>query len=391
MPALAAGLLWAGLVAWLILRAARQFSVHRAASLVSLADGAPTPRLDLAVVVPARNEIANIGDCLACLAAQRGLDGNCPILVVDDGSRDGTAQAVADAAQRDPRIGLLDPGRLPAGWMGKPHACWQGALATKSEWLCFIDADVRTAPELVAAAVAAAEHHGIDMLSLHPFQVLGSFWERLIVPAGLVLVACTQDLRLIDDPDSGEVSANGQFILIRRDAYFAVGGHQAVRGEICEDKALATGVKRSGRRYRMLAAEELARTRMYTDFRSLWEGFGKNATEILGDSPTTVAAAAAALVAGWSALLLPVLTGSIAWHAPSAAAWIGFTLALLGSLAIAGIEVGAARHFRIPWAYGLIFPLAYTAVAALAWHSAWLRRGGRVTWKGRTYRLDRRT
>src|SRR5205085_6523214 len=129
---------------------------------------APTapPAPDVAVIVPARNEIDNIGACLAGLSAQRGLTPRSAIIVVDDASQDGTAQAVARAARRDPRIELIGSGGLPAGWMGKPHACWRGAARASAEWLCFIDADVRARPELIAAALDAARREGIDMLSL---------------------------------------------------------------------------------------------------------------------------------------------------------------------------------------------------------------------------------
>src|SRR5439155_8365218 len=216
------------------------------------------------------------------------------------------------------------------------------------------------------------------------------FWERLIIPAGLVLIGGAQDLRPVDDPASPEVTANGQFLLILRAVYFAVGGHAAVRGEICEDKALAARVKQAGWRFRMLGAEHLARTRMYTSFTALWEGLGKNATEILGDGPNTVAAATAGMAIGWAAILLPALAVISAAHEPSTAAAIGAGFAVLGSAAVIGIQIGTARHFRIPLVFGLLFPFAYTAIAALAWHSFTLRRAGRVTWKGRTYALPRK-
>jgi len=230
VAALLAGAVWAGLIGWLILRLLRQFRIHRAASLGDPTD-VPSSLPSVAIIVPARDEIANIATCLAGLTAQRGLTGGLSIAVVDDGSQDGTGQAVARVGRDDPRIELIDPGDLPAGWMGKPHACWQGALRSKAEWLCFIDADVRATPDLVGAALAAALRQRIDMLSLNPLQELGSFWERLIIPAGLVLIGCAQDLRPVDDPASPEVTANGQFLLIRRAAYFAIGGHAAVRGE----------------------------------------------------------------------------------------------------------------------------------------------------------------
>jgi chlorobactene glucosyltransferase len=391
MTVLVAGAVWAGLIAWLLLRIFRQFRAHRTASLGRPApDTTDAPLPDIAIIVPARNEIANIATCLAGLTAQRGLSGGSSIIVVDDASLDATGQAVADAARRDPRIELIEAGDLPAGWMGKPYACWQGALRAQTEWLCFVDADVRAMPELVGAALGAAVRQRIDMLSLNPLQELGSFWERLIIPAGLVAIACATDLRPIDDPASPEVSANGQFILIRRTVYFAVGGHAAVRGEVCEDKALAGRVKHGGWRYRMLGAEHLARTRMYTSLAALWEGLGKNAIEIIGDGPTTIAAATAAMMIGCAAIVVPLLTAIAAMQEPSPAALIGVALAVLGSAAVIGIQIGTTRHFRVPIGFALMFPLAYTAVAALAWHSAALRRAGHITWKGRTYSLQRK-
>jgi chlorobactene glucosyltransferase len=389
MAALLAGAIWAGLVGWLLLRLLRQFRTHRNASL-----GPPpisTEQLPaVAILVPARNEIGNIGACLAGLTAQRGLSYGLSITVVDDGSQDGTAEAVSKFGRDDPRIRLIDAGELPEGWMGKPHACWQGALQAEAEWLCFVDADVRATPDLVRTALAAALDQRIDMLSLNPLQEVGSFWERLIIPAGLVLIGCVQDLRPVNQSRANQIAVNGQVLLIRRDVYVAAGGHAAVRGEICEDKALAIRIKQAGWSYRLLGAEHLARTRMYTGLDTLWEGLAKNATEILGDGPNTVAAATAALVVGWAAVLMPLLTVLAAIREPSAAVLAGAALALLGSATIIGVQIGTARYFRILPLFGFLFPVAYSAVAALAWRSFALRRAGRVTWKGRTYAIERK-
>jgi chlorobactene glucosyltransferase len=393
MAVLTAGALWVGLVIWLLLRALRQSRALRRPPAVAPGAGGAVPAV--AVILPVRNEIANITACLDALAAQTGLADGPAIIVVDDDSTDGTAALVERAAMQDHRITLSRLGPLPPGWMGKPRACWSGARiadAADAEWLCFIDADVEASPALLSTAVAAAEAADIDMLSLAPFQVLGSFWERLIVPAGLLLIACAIDLRRTGDPATNEIAVNGQVLLIRRPVYFAVGGHAAVRNQVCEDKALALNVKQAGWRYRFGDGRDLARTRMYRDLASLWSGFAKNAVEIVGGPAATLAIAAAGAIVGWGALLIPALAALAALAAagaPSAAAMIGLTLCLFGSLLFLTVQLATARHLEIPLVFGLLFPAAYTAVAALALASAACRRAGRIRWKGRTYELPR--
>lgn len=382
MPGLFCGALWAGLVGYLLFRAWRQFGAFRRATLATASEFGPVPALS--IIVPVRNEIDNIAICLAGLRAQTCLAGNTQIIIVDDESEDGTTAVLEQAAALDPRIKLAAAGALTDGWVGKPHACWRGALLAKGDWLCFIDADVRAAPELVASALTAAAAQGIDMLSLQPLQELGSFWERLVIPAGLLMLACAKPFRSAEGD-----AANGQFLLIRRSAYFAIGGHSAVRSEICEDKALAGLAKAAGFNFRVLAAEHLARTRMYRDLASLWEGLSKNATELLGSHRQTLIAGLTALVFGWTTLLLPAVLAAAAFSAPSPAAVSGAVLAVLGSVAVIAIQIGTARHFRIPAVFGVLFALGYTAAACLACHSVVAHLKGRVTWKGRSYRLPK--
>jgi len=388
MTMLLAGLVWVCIAGSVLLVAFRQFTAHRAGTLRSTEPARPVSG-GVTIIVPVRNEMANICACLRSLSAQAGVDKNMSVMVVDDESRDGTAAAVSLAALADPRIRLVGAGPLPPGWLGKPHACWIGALQAETEWLCFIDADVRAEPDLLRAAIAAAEQQSVAMLSLTPFQELGSFWERLIIPAGMMLLACTMDLRRIDDPAAPEISANGQFLLVRRTAYFAAGGHLAVRHEVCEDKALAARIKRGGGRFRLLGAEHLARTRMYTDLSSLRQGLTKNATEFIGDGFSTVAAGVAGAVVAWAALLLPALISLAVFREPTWAAAAGALLALAGSAVVVGVHCGTLRYFQLPLGYGLLLPFGYTAAAVLACESALRRRQGSITWKGRRYDFER--
>lgn len=384
MLALLSGAIWAGMVIYLLARILLQFRAYQKAVLSRVDRSADLPAVS--IIVPVRNEIENIGLCLAGLEAQTCLTGQSSITIVDDDSQDGTAAALEHQFVWCSRARPMAAGALPDGWVGKSHACWRGALLAEGDWLCFIDADVRAAPQLVATALTTANVQGIDMLSVQPLQELVSFWERLVIPAGLLMIACAKSFRT----DSQDI-ANGQFLLIRRQVYFQVGGHAAVRAEVCEDKALAARVKDAGFTFRVLAAEELARTRMYRDFRSLWEGLGKNATDILGSIPVTLAVSAAAVALGWTTLLLPMAVGAAALSRPSPAALIGLSLTLFGSATVIGIQFGTARHFRVPAGLSLIFVLGYTVAACLACYSVVAHLKGRVTWKGRTYQLNKTT
>ncbi len=388
MPALLCAIAWAGLVLYLLSRAVRQFRAHRATALSPASQTSLAP--SVSIIVPARNEIDNITACLVGLTRQAGLAAGSSIIVVDDGSEDGTAAAVEQQIERGRPITLIAAGPLPQGWVGKPHACWQGAMTARGAWLCFIDADVSTDPQLVIAAVATAEAQQIDMLSLHPFQQLGSFWERLVIPAGLLIIACAKELSTTDHSRSSAADANGQFILIKREVYFGVGGHAAVGAEICEDRALASRVEQAGYRFRVLAAEHLASTRMYRDLSSLWEGLSKNAIEILGTRSITLVASAAGMLVGWVTLALPIVIAAAILRQPSATQLSGLGLAVAASAIVLGVQIGTARHFRLPALFAVLMPCGYTAAAVLACHSFLLRRGGGVTWKGRKYDFHRK-
>jgi chlorobactene glucosyltransferase len=379
MLVLISGAIWAGVVAYLLARTLRQFSHYRRASISTA--GAYGVSSAVSIIVPVRNEIANLDLCLAGLSAQTGLSSPACIIVVDDGSEDGSRAAAEHRAATDPGIRLVDAGPLPAGWAGKPHACWRGASLADRDWLCFVDADVRVAPRLLAAAITVAEAQRIDMLSLHPLQELGSLWERLLIPAGMLVLACAKHFESTS-PDI----VNGQFLLIRHKVYQEIGGHSAVRDEICEDKALAARIRARGFELQVLAAEHLARTRMYRDLPSLWEGFSKNATEALGSIGATLTAGFAAFLFGWAALLLPLAAVSATFAEPSAAAAAGSVLAVIGTAVVIGIHFGTVRYFRIPAVFGLSFTLGYTAVALLACCAVMNQLHGRVRWKGRTYR-----
>ena len=386
MPiALTVSILWLALVAWLIARAFGQRNALLALMPVEQRGNAPVEAPRIAVIVPARDEAHNIAPCLRSLITQRYPADRVRFIVVDDESSDDTAGIVARLAAQEPRITLVRAPSLPPGWKGKVHACCVGvAAAGEADWLCFLDADMRAAPALLASALESARTRGLDLLTLAPRQRLETFAERLILPCGLIALGFSQDLVSIQAPESGDAVATGQFMLMKRESYEHVGGFAAVRDEICEDVEMARLLKRRGHRVLMQDGTRLLETRMYTGWGTLWPGFAKNLIVMAGGPARTLALAAAALIFAWAAVLVPAFDAN-ACLAGSRGACIALAPALLASCAAFGLHIAAAAHFGIPWAYGLIFPLGYTVGAMIAVDSVRWRAIGRVRWKGRTY------
>ncbi len=379
-------LTFAAAVAWCLWRAVRQWRRYETLAPTPSDEDAELP--SLAVIVPARNEVDTIEASLDGLRRQDYPRERLRIIVVDDDSTDGTTELIRRAAARDPHIQLLAAGPLPEGWAGKPHACWRGARAARAEWLCFLDADTQAAPALLRTAVDAARARGIDMLSLEPFQALTGFLDRLIIPIGFLALAASQDIAAVNAADRSAATANGQFILMRRDRYFAVGGHAAVHDAICEDSALARRVKAADLRLALLGAENLICTRMYRSARDLWHGLSKNATETFGGSARTLTVAAGALVIGWATVALPLWSAIAAQADRSAAACVALVLALGAATSVLATEAALLYRLRVPLWYTLLLPLSCTLAAVLALNAVLWRLRGRVLWKGRVYRNE---
>ncbi len=343
-----------------------------------MTDVAPAAGIPVSVIVPARNEAATIEAMVASLLAS-SYD-HFEILVVDDRSTDDTAERVRAIAARDSRVCLVAGEALPDGWFGKPWACHQAARVASGELLLFTDADTTHQPALLGHAVGALRAHGADLLTLTSQQRCRSFWERLVMPQIWLLLGLRYQPASINRatrPD--QLVANGQFIMVRRDAYRAAGGHEAVRGEVVEDLALAQRFFRQGRTVRMLYGEELLSTRMYRNLRELVEGWSKNlyvgSIQSTGDVQLLRALAPVALLAGFTWWLLPplLLTLGIATSAMLLAT--GLSLAFWALI---------CWGMQIPPVYGLGYPLGAATALWIAGRSIW-RGSRRIEWRGRVY------
>jgi chlorobactene glucosyltransferase len=369
-----------------------RFGLRVTASLAGPHLAQPAAALPLiAVIVPARNEARNIWRCVEGLLAQSYP--NLAVIVVDDGSTDATPDVLAALAAgpgAEAALRVVGGAPLPPGWAGKPHALVQGVRAAPPDaaWYCFVDADTFAHPDLIAAAHAAALAHGADMLSLFTHQELKTFWERAVMPLVFSALAVGFPPERVNDPARPEAVANGQFILIRRETYEAVGGHAALRGSIVEDKALAENVKRGGHRLVLADGRAVARTRMYTGLGEVWRGWTKNIYLGLDGRAGLLAVGILTALAG--ALFLPGwLLAGLAWLALGGGTPAALVLgqALAAWLAVAVIRAEVSRELGIPRWYALTLPLGSAVFALMMLASA--RRGRRgVQWKGRTYEVQ---
>ncbi|HTP54561.1 MAG TPA: glycosyltransferase family 2 protein [Thermoplasmata archaeon] len=334
------------------------------------------PRGRVSVVIAARNEGAELPGTLDALLLQDYPE--LEVVVVDGGSTDGSRTEVD---RRAPRVRWIDEPPLPPGWVGKNWACSVGAQATDGEWLLFLDADVRLAPATVRTTVEWAEREGAELATIAPRLEMVGFWERTVLPFYVQMVLTTFRSPHTNRDRSKSAMANGQYWLVRRVDYRALGGHEAVRAQILEDVAIARRFRAAGKRLRLAWAPDLATTRMYTDRRELFEGLAKNVHGTRFSAARQVGLLAFLVGLFWLPLgLLPfgIVTGSV-------------PLVLCGALlyvALFGKHVAFARTTGAPAAYGLLYPVAVGFyVAAVLTSLVRGLRGRGVPWKGRTYPL----
>ena len=328
----------------------------------------PVP--EVSVIVPARNEEARLGDCLRTLVGQTGE--SYEIIVVDDHSTDGT-RAIAEGFPV--RVIAADP--LPAGWTGKCNAAWSGAKAAKGQWLLFTDADTKHAPNSIAAGSAEAKENSADLLSYSPKQEVGSLAERALMPVIFGELATKYPPKEVCDPNSPLAAANGQYLLIRREVYDAIGGHASVATAILEDVELARRAKQAGHKL-WFHYSGVVSARMYRSFGEMWEGWTKNLALLFPDARS---------LAVKRALEFVVIVLAAA-----------FTIvAALEDEKIAAVIAGAVtvQWFYLFWKRiqaahfdGLSTALSVFGLplfALLLWTSDISHKRGLVRWKGREY------
>ncbi len=334
-----------------------------------LSESAPV----VSVIVPARNEEACLGECLASLIAQTGVA--FEVIVVDDQSTDRTREITTSF----PGVRVIDAGPLPEGWTGKNNAVATGAREARGEWLLFTDADTVHLPGSLARSLAEAEQHDVALLSYSPEQIVETFWEKAVMPVIFAELAARYRPSDVNDPNSPAAAANGQYILIRRDVYDAIGGHAVIAGDLLEDVALARLAKQSGKRVFFRYGGDAVRTRMYRSFAQLREGWTKNLA-ILFPRPRWLASQA---LAGWLlAWVAPILAVLFSQNRPALTRVVIVAICLL-PLARLYIQIRRAHFSFAAELHSIVF--GPPVFAYLLLRSARAHGNKTVSWKGRSY------
>ena len=334
----------------------------------------PEPTLEVSIIVPARNEASSLAECLRTLVGQASP--GYEMIVVDDDSTDGT-RAIAESFP----VRVITAGPLPERWSGKCNAAWSGAKIAQGYWLLFTDADTKHAPNSIATGLQEAKDSAADLLSYSPKQEVASLAERALLPVIFGELATTYPPKDVSDPNSPVAAANGQYLIIRRGAYDAIGGHAAVATAILEDVELAKRAKRAGHKL-CFHFSDVVTTRMYRSFGEMWEGWTKNLALLFPNARglavrrvieflVIIAAAAFAVAA---ALQDEKLAAVIA--AAVTAQWLYLFLKRV-------------RLAHFDWLSNALAFFGLPLFAVLLWNSDISHKRGSVRWKGREYSVQR--
>jgi glycosyltransferase involved in cell wall biosynthesis len=347
----------------------------------------PTELIELTVIVPARNEADCLGDCLKSLISQSeeifALGRDWDLIVVDDHSTDKTAEI----ARGFTGVKVVQAGKLEPGWTGKANAVWTAARGARGRWLLFTDADTVHEAGDLRRAIHEAERNKAGVLSYSPHQIVQGFVQRSLMPLVFCELALAYPTAKVSDPVERIAAANGQFLLVEREAYRKLGGHVSVADKVLEDVELAFLAKRRKIGLRFRYAKDAVAARMYRSTGAMIEGWTKNLALLFNN---------ALMLALWRALDffllfgLPVLAYEL-WYSQLAfksLGWLtaGWILALLWIRTLVRFYARVAKS-NFPFADCAIAPLGLPLFVVLLYRSWFQHRIlKRVSWKGREYK-----
>ncbi|HEY1579014.1 MAG TPA: glycosyltransferase family 2 protein [Terracidiphilus sp.] len=346
----------------------------------------PEQLIELTVIVPARDEEQSIGECLRSLVAQSEsvfeLGRDWELVVVDDHSTDKTAEI----ARGVPGVTVIEAAKLEKGWTGKNNAIWTAARKARGRWILFTDADTIHEAGDLHRALHEAGRHKVGVLSYSPRQLVSGFWQRVLMPLVFSELALAYPPAKVSDPNQRIAAANGQFLLVEREAYRKLGGHPSVKDRVLEDVELAFVAKRRRVGLRFRYAPDALSTRMYRTTGAMLEGWTKNLALLFNNALAT---------SMWKVLDILLLVG-LPWLAihlwsarfsPHSLEWlgVGWVLILLWIRTLFRFYARVAKS-NFPFLDCAISPLGLPLFSALLYRSWFKHRVlKQVSWKGRTY------
>ncbi len=345
---------------------------------------ATAPLPPISVLIPARDEERSIRAAVESVLASTGID--FELIVLDDASTDRTAQIVTDLVTNSSgRLRLAPAPPLPLGWNGKQHACWSLAHLARYDTLCFIDADVRLTPDALARMSAFLHSGPAKLVSGFPRQITETWLEWLLLPLiHFVLLGFLPVSAMRKSTDPSFAAGCGQFLMVDRPAYFAAGGHSAIRETMHDGLRLPRLFRQHGLHTDLADLTDLAVCRMYTNAAEVWQGLAKNATEGIA-APARILPISILLFLGEVVPFL--LAASLLLHRHASPPVIAYTLT-----AVAGAwlpRLLAVTRFRQPLKSALLHPVGILTLLAIQWYAlARKTLGGPVTWKQRSYAGD---
>lgn len=348
----------------------------------------PEPMPKVSVLIPAKDEVGQIEKCVRSV-----LNSDYPnlqIIVIDDRSTDGTGELLDRLAANDSRLQIIHiiEGTLPAGWGGKSFALHNGLKAADGDWLLFVDADVEIHPRSITATLAWAIKREFNLISLLPKFVSAKFSEGFLQPLAGAATSAMFAVPLTNSPQWPKTAfANGQFLLVKREAYEAVGGHEAIRGTLSEDVAIARRLKIAGLRPRISWGEQWATVRMYDGFAAIWRGWTRNFYVGSLGKPWRILGLIGYLLVCCASIIAAIAWGVHRQHYPinflGGAGWIGSAIAhYLMMTAVVGLMYRWAYE---PMEYALLFPIGVIFLLAVSVKSLWICATGKVAWRGTVY------
>ena len=331
----------------------------------------------VSVLIPARNEAASIGPAIEAILAND--HPHFEVLVLDDQSEDDTAKIVQSFADRDPRVRLVKSTSLPDGWNGKQHACWQLANQSNSDWLLFLDADVRLSADAISRCLAEQNQRNAPLISGFPLQETGTLAEKMLIPLMYYVLLCYLPIdRMRASLGVGLAAGCGQLFFANLAVYMSMGGHSAIRGSRHDGIQLPRAFRRAGYATDIFDATDIARCRMYTTTLQVCNGLLKNATE--GIANARLILPFSVLLIGGSVLPAVLLVTSI---------WTGASRTAVAISAVATVisfvpRLVACSRFGQSYVGAMLHPVGVACFVALQWIAIVRKSLGMTTkWRGR--------